>query len=79
MSLPGYLVSFSAKPDRTNFFGIARGSAQQRVPLLELARRRALLNDAEYDAMKSHLEEIARMPSGLINGLDNRTMELLPR
>jgi hypothetical protein len=37
-----------------------------------LARRRALLNEAEHEAMKSHLEEIARMLSGLINGLDNR-------
>ena len=29
------------KPDRRNFFGIARGSVQECVPLLELASRRA--------------------------------------
>ena len=28
------------KPDRRNFFTIARGSAQECVPLLEIARRR---------------------------------------
>jgi len=28
------------KADRRNFFGIARGSVQECVPLLELARRR---------------------------------------
>jgi four helix bundle protein len=59
-------------PDRKNFFGIARGSVQECVPLLELARRRQLITD-EIDAeMKERLEEIARMLSGLINGLDNR-------
>ena len=30
------------KPDRRNFFTIARGSAQECVPLLEIARRRGL-------------------------------------
>lgn len=32
------------KPDRKNFFGIARGSVQECVPLLELARRRAFVD-----------------------------------
>ena len=59
------------KPDRKNFFEIARGSIQECVPLLELARRRKLLNDDEHTALKLQLEEIARMLSGLINGLDN--------
>jgi four helix bundle protein len=59
-------------PDRKNFFGIARGSVQECVPLLELARRRQLLNDAVHTELKSHLEEISRMLSGLINGLENR-------
>ena len=59
------------KPDRKNFFGIARGSVQECVPLLELARRRGLLNPDEQAALKAQLEEIARMLSGLINGLDD--------
>ncbi|WP_088253169.1 four helix bundle protein [Fimbriiglobus ruber] len=60
------------KPDRKNFFGIARGSVQECVPLLELARHRQLVNDTIHAEMKDRLEEIARMLSGLINGLENR-------
>ena len=60
------------KPDRRNFFGIARGSVQECVPLLELARRRGLLESADHAALKSQLEGIARMLSGLLNGLDKR-------
>jgi four helix bundle protein len=59
------------KPDRRNFFGIARGSIQECVPLLEIALRRQLLTPSEHDTLKSQLEEIARMLGGLINNLDN--------
>jgi len=58
------------KPDRKNFFGIARGSVQECVPMLELARRRSLLKPDDQAALKAQLEEIARMLSGLINGLE---------
>ncbi len=61
------------KPDRKNFFGIARGSVQECVPMLELAQRRNLLAEGAHAELKSRLEEIARMLSGLINGLENRT------
>jgi four helix bundle protein len=60
------------KPDRRNFFTIARGSAQECVPLLEIARRRGLVEDPAAVAIKERLEVIARMISGLINGLDKR-------
>ncbi len=60
------------KADRRNFFGIARGSVQECVPLLELAQRRRLLTVEDHTSLKGSLEEIARMLSGLINGLDNR-------
>ena len=52
------------KPDRRNFFGIARGSVQECVPRLELANR--------HRELKADLEEIARMLSGLIRGLEKR-------
>ncbi len=61
-----------SKADRRNFFGIARGSVQECVPLLELAARQALLTPERHAQLKSHLEEIARMLSGLINGLEKR-------
>ena len=60
------------KPDRRNFFTIARGSAQECVPLLEIARRRGLVKEPDSIAFKERLEVIARMISGLINGLDKR-------
>ncbi len=60
------------KPDRRHFFGIARGSVQECVPLLELAWRRKLLNEQDHIELKNRLEEIARMLSGLIKGLENR-------
>jgi four helix bundle protein len=63
------------KADRKNFFGIARGSVQECVPLLELMRRRGLLADAAHSELKAQLEEIARMLSGLIRGLENRTAQ----
>ncbi len=60
------------KADRKHFFGIARGSLQECVPQLELARPRALVQDDAHHELKSELEEIARMLSGLISGLDKR-------
>jgi len=60
------------KADRKNFFGIARGSVQECVPLLELAARQKLLEPIRQQQFKADLEEIAKMLSGLINGLDKR-------
>ena len=60
------------KPDRKNFLGIARGSVQECVPLLELAARQGLLNADRHEKLKADLEEIAKMISGLIKGLDKR-------
>jgi hypothetical protein len=60
------------KADREHFFTIARGSVQECVPLLELARRRGLIQVGRHDRLKDHLEKTARMLSGLIKGLDKR-------
>jgi four helix bundle protein len=58
------------KADRRNFFGIARGSVQECVPLLELAARQKILKPECHEQLKSDLDEIARMLSGLIKGLE---------
>ena len=60
------------KPDRRNFFMIARGSTQECVPLLEIARRRGFIDDVRHTELRNLLEEIARMLSGLIKGLGKR-------
>jgi four helix bundle protein len=62
------------KRERKHFFGIARGSVQECVPLLELAKRRNLVQSADHEVLKSELEEIARMLSGLIKGLEGRAV-----
>ena len=59
------------KADRRNFFGIARGSMQECVPLLELAARQGLIELERHEHLKADLEEIARMVSGLIGGPEN--------
>jgi four helix bundle protein len=48
------------KADRRNFFGIARGSVQECVPLLELASRQKLINSEEHELLKGHLPECFR-------------------
>ena len=40
------------KPDRKHFFIIARGSVQECVPLLKLAKRRGLTTTAKHAQMK---------------------------
>jgi len=40
--------------------------------LLELAARQNLLEGDHHRQLKAHIEEIARMLSGLITGLDDR-------
>jgi four helix bundle protein len=60
------------KADRKNFFTIARGSAQECVPLLDVARRRGFMPDAQHAKLRAELELIAKMLSGLIKGLHKR-------
>ncbi len=59
-------------PDRRNFFMIARGSVQECVALLEIGFRRKLLVLQQHTALRADLEEISKMLSGLITGLENR-------
>lgn len=60
------------KPDRRHFFTIARGSIHECVPLLDVARRRGFVEEPTALRLKEQLEIMAKMISGLINGLDNR-------
>lgn len=60
------------KADRRHFFGIARGSVQECVPLLALGARQKLLDADSHGRLRAALEENAKMLSNLINGLDRR-------
>ena len=52
--------------ERKNFFWIARGSAFECVPILELCYRKTLLPDEEYQFLRKELQDISKMLSGLI-------------
>ena len=60
------------KADRKNFFIISRGSVQECIPLLELARRKKLISKQAVAELRNNLEIIAKMISSLIKGIDNR-------
>jgi len=60
------------KGDRRNFFIVARGSVQECVPLLEIAKRKRLIPDVIFSDLLNKLEVISKMISGLINGLEKR-------
>lgn len=60
------------KKDRRNFFIIARGSVQECIPLLEIAKRKQLISEVKLSALFDQLEVISKMLSGLINGLERR-------
>ena len=54
------------KADRVHFFRIARGSAFECVPLLEICRRKNLIDSEIHNSLKSEIENIGKMLSGLI-------------
>lgn len=58
--------------DRKQFFYIARGSAQECVPIIELCKRKKLISADQQVAFKLELEEISKMISGLIKGMPER-------
>jgi len=55
------------KADRINFFRIARGSAFECVPILEICMRKKLITDDVNELLKKNIEDISKMLSGLIN------------
>jgi four helix bundle protein len=52
--------------DRRNFFAVARGSVHECVPLLDLCKRKGLINEVSSGELRTDLEAIAKMLSGLI-------------
>jgi len=62
------------KADRKHFFGIARGSAHECLPFLEIAQRKNLISNETHAALKSSLEEISKMLTGVIQLNDKRSV-----
>ncbi|MEI8350137.1 MAG: four helix bundle protein [Candidatus Omnitrophota bacterium] len=55
------------KADRVNFFRIARGSAFECIPILELCKRKKLIKEEDAKVFKERLDEICKMLSVLMN------------
>jgi len=69
LSIPANLAEGNGrfhKADRTNFFRIARGSAFECVPLLEICKRKQLISVDTHGFFMNELESISKMLSGLI-------------
>lgn len=58
------------KPDRRQFFWIARGSAHECLPLLEVCCRLGWIDAQAHSELKAELELIGKMISGLVRGID---------
>ena len=56
-----------SKPDKRNFYTIARGSVFECVALIDILLDKAFLNDSQRGDYYSRLEELSKMLSGLIN------------
>ncbi len=54
------------KADRIHFFRIARGSAFECVPIIELCKRKQLISEEISTKFKENLDEIGKMLTGLI-------------
>ncbi len=57
------------KADRTNPLTIALSSAQECVPILELANRRRPVGEARHLQRRGQLETMAKMTGGLVGSL----------
>ena len=63
------------KAERKQFFWIARGSAQECVPLMEIAKRKGFIKEEQHQRLLQDLESICKMINGLIRGLDTTKAE----
>jgi four helix bundle protein len=55
--------------DKKNFLYISRGSLHECIPLMEICRRKGLINSKKADELKNEAVVIGKMLSGLISGL----------
>lgn len=61
--------------DRKSFFLIARGSAFECVPLIEICKDFGYIDEQTYSSLRSTIEEIGRMLNGLITATEAKKFE----
>ncbi len=59
------------KPDKRQFFWIARGSAFECVPLIQVLYRRGLIEEIKYKNCHAQLDSLAKMLTKLIQSVEN--------
>jgi four helix bundle protein len=64
--------------DRKSFFLIARGSAFECVPLIEICRDLGLVEPKQAEEWRDNIKEIGRMLNGLIKSIDTSKIEIRP-
>ena len=58
-----------SKPDKRNFYTIARGSVFECTAIIDIMFGKKLMSAVQKDGFYNELEEISKMLSGLINSL----------
>jgi four helix bundle protein len=58
------------KGDKRQFYYVARGSAFECVPIIELLRRSKALDDAKHSTYMTSLDEISKMLTRLIRSVE---------
>jgi four helix bundle protein len=61
------------RAEQRGAYSTARGVVLEMVPLLELARRASLLPVEMHESLKSELEGLSKMLTGLIRGSDEKS------
>jgi four helix bundle protein len=58
------------KNDKKQFLGIAQGSVFEMVPIVQVLKRRGLIDATVHDALYQELEALAKMLTALIKSVD---------
>jgi len=58
-----------SKPDKRNFYTIARGSVFECTAIIDILHEKGVLSKDQKDDYYNKLEELSKMLSGLINSL----------
>lgn len=59
------------KGDKRQFFWIARGSAFECVPIIQVLHRKTLINDQQYAGYYEQLDVIAKMLTNLVKSVED--------
>lgn len=75
LSIPANLAEGNGRwhsNERRQFFWIARGSALECIPIIEVGFQKGLIPQEDYARFRNDLDEIGKMITGLIKGIEKR-------